>query len=490
MTGILDGVTEAARRDPGAIALQVGVRALRYDELLDRAARIAAAVRARVDGPVRTVGLLCGRTPAAYAGYLAVLALGATVVPMSARWPAARVRAVSSAAGVQLVLTDAETDAGGLAVPDDADVSTGPIAWPDQVGDPDDVAYVLFTSGSTGRPKGVPIRHRNLIGYLGDCIRRYDVGPGSRLSQTFALTFDPSVFDLFVAWRAGAALVVPGEQDLVTPTGFVRSRSITHWFSVPSIITLARRLRALRPGSMPDLRWSLFAGERLTLEQARAWSAAAPRSTVENLYGPTELTITCTRYRLPAGAWPSTANGSVPIGLPNEGLDAVVLDERGHPADEGQLAVRGLQRFDGYLDASDNTGRFTHAEDGVTAESYYLTGDRVAWTDGNLLHLGRIDDQVKVNGQRVEPGEIEAVLRALPGVDDVAVVAGEPEPGRVDLRAFYTGAAETCELSEQARAQLPPYMVPSRFDRLEALPVTDNGKTDRRRLTVLTRAGR
>src|SRR5439155_26175421 len=128
-------------------------------------------------------------------------------------------------------------------------------ALPDYAGNLDDVAYLLFTSGSTGTPKGVPIRHRNVAGYVAHGVERYAVGPGCRLSQTFDLTFDPSVFDLFVSWGSGATLVVPAEAEVLTPARFVTGRRITHWYSVPSVVSLARRLRGLRPGAMPDLRW-------------------------------------------------------------------------------------------------------------------------------------------------------------------------------------------------------------------------------------------
>ncbi|WP_369799244.1 AMP-binding protein [Micromonospora sp. M42] len=209
---------------------------------------------------------------------------------------------------------------------------------------PDEVAYLLFTSGSTGRPKGVPIRHRNVDAFLTCCRDRYPVGPGDRLSQTFDLTFDPSVFDMFVAWGGGATLVVPQPDEVLTPVRFVNERRITHWFSVPSVVSLARRMRMLSPGAMPGLRHSLFAGEALTLEQARAWAAAAPGSVVENLYGPTELTVTCTGHRLPADPadWPATSNGTVPIGDAHPGLDAILRGEDGTVGgDDGSCACTG-----------------------------------------------------------------------------------------------------------------------------------------------------
>ncbi|WP_307937382.1 AMP-binding protein, partial [Salinispora arenicola] len=209
------------------------------------------------------------------------------------------------------------------------------------------------------------------------------------------------------------------------------------------MISLAGRLRSLRPGSMPSLRWSLFAGEQLTLAQARAWADATPGSTLENLYGPTELTVTCTRYQLPAdpARWPRTSNDTVPIGRVHPHLEGVLLAPDGTAGNEGELCIRGTQRFDGYLDPTQNHGRFVdHVGDRTTQvdrlpgpQHWYRTGDRVRQENGELVHLGRIDDQVKIHGYRIELGEIESVLRRHPGLHEVVVLAVPARAGGVEL---------------------------------------------------------
>ncbi|WP_030823981.1 amino acid adenylation domain-containing protein [Streptomyces hygroscopicus] len=488
---------DSARRHPGAVALEMADTAYTYGRLRELAETLARRLTAGAGGtPPARVGLLAGRTLTAYAGYLAVQRLGATVVPLGTGFPPARNAAIAEAAALDLVLAEPGGDTDGLPVPVlTADPAAPPPATeaplPEAAPDPRDIAYILFTSGSTGTPKGVPVRHRNVSAYLTHVIDRYGLGPGDRLSQTFDLTFDLSVFDLFAAWGSGATLVVPHDHDLLAPVRFVTRERITHWFSVPSVVSFAMRLRGLAPGSMPDLRWSLFCGEPLTAAQARAWQAAAPGSVLENLYGPTELTLSCTQHRYDAGAELGEGD-TVPIGEPYPGLEALVIDEDGHPATEGELCVRGVQRFPGYLDPRDNAGRFVQRADGratVVAdcpepgeELWYRTGDRVRHdTVHGLIHLGRLDQQVKVRGYRVELGEIEAVLRSRPGVRDAVVVAVAGPRGESKLVAAYTAdAAEPGPLLDAVRDRLPGYMVPDTLTRFETFPLNANGKIDRR----------
>ncbi|MCC2333050.1 amino acid adenylation domain-containing protein [Cellulomonas wangsupingiae] len=478
-------------RWPDAVALEVAGRRITYADLHAQAETLAARLLDRDGSPPSAVGVLASRSVAAYVGYLAALRVRAVVVPLNPTFPVERTDRVVRAASVDVLVVDpagadvardlAERDDAPRAVLGEGPADPGPALLPGLAVRDDDVAYVLFTSGSTGRPKGVPIRHRHVEPYLRRCVARYGSEPGARFSQMFDLTFDPSVFDLFVAWRGGGAVVVPAPAELLAPVRFVAEHEITHWFSVPSAVSLARRMRMLAPGSMPTLRWSLFAGEALTLEQARAWAAAAPASVLENLYGPTELTITCTAYRLPAdpGTWPSTVNGTVPIGRVHPGHEVTVRDEDGSPSDVGELWVRGPQRFDGYVDAADDVDRLVVAGNGPR---WYRTGDRVCALDGELVHLGRTDAQVKVRGFRVELAEVEHALRGHDAVEDVVVVAGGDAS---ELHAYYTGPDGLGEeLVARARAVLPAYMVPATVTRLEVLPVTANGKLDRRALAA------
>ncbi|MFT7869124.1 MULTISPECIES: AMP-binding protein [Amycolatopsis] len=482
VTPLHEWFTRSAEAHPDRVALEAADAVLTYRELRSAADGLAKALARAGLKPGDRVALLARRSPMTYAGYLATLLAGAVVVPLNPAFPEARNAAVTARAGARTVLDD-----GALS----------PVLPPSPGTVEADTAYILFTSGSTGTPKGVPITHGNVASYLECNIRRYRAGPGDRLTQTFDLTFDPSVFDMFVSWGSGATLVVPTPEDVRDPVGFVTRRGITHWFSVPSVVSLARRMRRLTPGGMPGLRCSLFAGEQLTTDQASAWSVAAPASRIENLYGPTELTVTCTGYQLPPNRarWPGTANGTVPIGVCYPHLEHVVLGGDGSRAAEGELCVRGGQRFGGYLDPTDNIGRFVRFDPlddrpadvvddvSVTPDFWYRTGDRVRLTDdGGLVHLGRLDAQVQVHGYRVELGEVEATLRGHPKISDAVVL-----PNDTELRAVYTGAPSTTgELSEWLHRRLPAYMIPRRYHHVEVLPLNPNGKIDRRGLAAMT----
>jgi amino acid adenylation domain-containing protein len=508
---------DSAQRHPEEIAIEVADETLRYGELLELAERLATELASAAGGRPAVVGLLTGRSLAAYAGYLAALRLAATVVPLNTGFPLARNLRICRSAGVDVLLADASGTAQFAELTREAGLpgallgaeAGGPWqqkldspAWSEPYdGESDAVAYVLFTSGSTGEPKGIPIRHRNVADLLAFCASRYESGPGARFSQNFDLTFDVSVYNMFIPWYAGGTVVVPQAVELLNPARFVSQREITHWVSVPSVISVSRRLRLLRPGSMPGLRWSVFGGEQVTLAQAAAWAGAAPNSIIENFYGPTEVTISAVAYVLPAdqASWPSTSNDTVPIGEPYPHMQTVIITDEGVPGDEGELLIRGPQRSSGYLDPANNRGRFarfdgqraTPFDDApVPADCWFRSGDRVRLEDGQLVHLGRLDNQVQVRGYRVEPGEVESALRSHPKLDDV-VVLGLPATDEIVLHAVYTGEpVEPAELTALVSAKLPPYMVPEHYRHLAGLPLNTNGKTDRLKLArLLTNTG-
>ncbi|MDQ0989105.1 amino acid adenylation domain-containing protein [Streptomyces sp. V3I7] len=504
---------DSAAAHPGRTALEVQGHRLTYAELEQSAGRLAARITEEHGGVPTRVGILAGRSLPTYVGYLAALRLGATVVPMNPTFPTARNLEIATSADVDLIVLDQagakqrdQLTAGQVAlllpVVDDElsepDEPAGqPAASAASVAAPaDGIAYILHTSGSTGHPRGVPIRHRNVVPLIEWMIKGYGFGPDDRTSQNVELTFDVAVYELFVTWGCGAALVVPRVDDIARASSFVRDKQITHWFCVPSVGDIAARVGALAPGSMPSLRLIVFGGERLIAAQAEQWAAAAPYAELHNLYGPTEVSIICTGQRLgERGVLRAPgSNGTMPIGQVLPHLEYVLLGEDGHPSDPGELCVRGNQRFDGYLDPAGDAGRFLTWEEGhparihtgeepVTERHWYCTGDRVRTEDGSLVFLGRVDDQVKVRGHRIEVGEIEAALTRHPAIREAVTVARAGELGDT-LVAHYTGnEVPTAELTSFLREQLPVYMIPGRFVHQEAFPLNANGKVDRKALT-------
>lgn len=491
------GLLAHARSNPEATALVVEGRSWTYRELACASRALAAQFCSGARARTPRIGLLTSRTAAAYVGYLAALRSGGMVTPLAVASPPTRLRRITDQADLTVLVTDDETLVPDLGVPvlrlgaDEclALAASGARMDGDARGDrphPDRLAYLLFTSGSTGQPKGVPIRHRNTTAWLAHVIDAFALKPGARYAQVAELTFDAAVEEMFGAWGAGASLVVPTKEELLDPVAFINRRRLTHWSSVPSIVGLVRD--ELRPGSLASLRVTVFGGESLTLEQAACWSDAAPSSRVINSYGPTETVVDITTHELSAdrSAWPVTSNGTVPIGsvFPH-------LQSRIDPA-TGELQVRGSQRFDGYLDPSDNAGRFLEpCPDAVEVEliagslpsrdAWYRTGDRVAVEEGQLVHRGRIDDQVKLFGQRIEPAEVEHALRRWAGAHEAAVVLlRDPDPSRTRLGAVLTGPPlSPAEIRGRLLPHLPLAFIPKEYVHRDQLPVNGNGKTDR-----------
>ncbi|MFV2096414.1 amino acid adenylation domain-containing protein [Micromonospora sp. LOL_014] len=498
----------SARRHPTNLALRADGVDLTYGQLATAVAALAERlVRHDAAAPPRAIGLLGSRTAGTYIGYLAAMRLGVPVVPLNPEAPAARHERIITMASVDLLLhTPSDHDqarqlAGHSRIRSwqvDDDPRDLPIRTADELATAgpglDDLAYVVFTSGSTGTPKGVPVRHRNVAPWLSYVVEYFDAGPDCRISQTSDLSWDLSVFNVFVAWGSGGAVVVPARTDLLAPARHINEDGITHWFSTPASINMARWLGDLVPGRMPSLRWSLFGGEPLTVDNAQAWREAAPNSAIANVYGPTETTVTCLTYRLPddPADWPVVAFGAVPLGPSYPTVECAVINDLGRPDAEGELLVRGPQRFDGYLDPADNDGRFVvwdgqafrpDTSANLTPAHWYRTGDRVRLEHGRYAYLGRLDNQVKVNGYRIEPGEIEAVMRRCASVNDAVVVACTADDGTVELAGFYVSERPCRDaLQTHLESHLPPYMIPRWLSWMSTLPLNLNGKVDRKRL--------
>ena len=518
------GFRRSAREFPDRPAVLVDGKQLTYGELHESATRVAATLE-RHGGSSGLCGVLAYRSAAAFMGVLGSLLAGKGYVPLNRTFPTERTVAMFERAECDSLVVDpgslpqleklldrAEKRVLVL-LPEVEDVRSLKQRWPNHSftgsrdlalarewqepqAQPDGIAYLLFTSGSTGVPKGVMVSERNVTSFLDYMVERYAITEEDRLSQMFDMTFDLSVFDMFVAWERGACVCCPSQKTLIKPGKFIQDAELTVWFSVPSVAVFMKQLGMLKPGQYPRLRWSLFCGEPLPISSASAWLEAAPNSILENLYGPTELTIACTLYRWNASRSADEAEmGIVPIGFPYPGMKVMVADENLNevsPGKEGELLMNGPQMSLGYWKDAEKTAAAFLRPPGKT-ETYYRTGDRVRRPTGDqpLTHLGRIDFQVKVQGHRVELGEIEAVVRKHSGFDGVVAVGWPVTPsGYGGIEVFIEGAGDGKDGLRNAVAnELPEYMVPKKFHYMSRLPRNVNDKFDRKAMLKMLREG-
>jgi len=356
----------------------------------------------------------------------------------------------------------------------------------------DALAYIIFTSGTTGTPKGVMIETGSVAHYCTVVQKRCGFSPADRVSQVAELTFDNSVLDLFVTWAAGAGLYVVPASQLIAPAKFIRDHELTIWFSVPSTACIMERMKMLSAGTFPSLRCSIFAGEALPVSAAEAWQIAAPNGVVENFYGPTEVTVDCIAQRLVVPPCVTRNRGTLAIGRPFPGIQAGIVDANLNflaPEVEGELVVSGRQLARGYFQDPELTSmRFPM----LGGRRWYRTGD-LAYQDasGTFHHLGRIDNQVKVLGNRVELEEIEAHLREIAGTDLVAAVAWPYDGDRATgIAVFHCAPAVTRdEVRKEMKKRVPDYMIPQRVHCLDSLPLGSSGKIDRKALIRLLDEG-
>ncbi len=481
-----------ADRDPEAVAVVAGGESLTFGELEARANRLARRLREAGVGPEVRVALSVPRSPQGVVAILAILKAGGVYLPLDPSYPRERRAWMLEDSGARVVVTT-EPLRDELPVPDGVAVllldglEAGDASRPAGWALPESLAYVIYTSGSTGRPKGVGVDHGTAARHLRDFGPALDIAPGVRLLQTAAWSFDISIDQILATLAAGGSVAIwEGELDPANLRGQVAALGVNFIDLVPAFLQLWTQQNAGSEEPDLDVRAVLAGGDTLPPEVARLWPATPLRNArLFNGYGPTETVVTSTLQRVPAGA----SLPSVPIGGPLAGRSAYVLDENGRPVPAGvpgELLLGGVLAR-GYLGRPDATAE-KFVPDPFAADPgrrLYRTGDKVRWlAAGNLEFLGRVDQQVKVRGFRIEPGEIEAALTAHPAVAQAAVVVvGEEDRRLVAFTVARDGEMpETDELRIFLGRTLPAHMVPAAFATLPALPLTPAGKVDRRAL--------
>jgi amino acid adenylation domain-containing protein len=499
--GVHAGFVAAAARHPDRPALEVEERVVSYAELFAEATRFAATFESLGTGSL--VGVFARRSVTTYAATLGVLMSGRGVVPLNPSFPAQRTAAVIEQAELDVVAVDVDGAAEMPAVSAlaqrqisvvGADQRSDAATWEPRPADPDAIAYLMFTSGSTGQPKGVPLLHRNIAHFIHVTSPRYTLSEADRFSQFYEVTFDSSLFDLYIAWRHAACLCCPKSNQLLNPAKFIHEKQLTVVDMVPSTAHVMQKMGALKPGSFPNLRVVRLGGEAVSAELAQAWAAAAPAAVVENNYGPSEATVDVISYCWDrAKSLEEAEHGVAPIGYAYPGADPLVVNELLEEVaigEEGELLVTGPQIAPGYWKDAERTARSFINPPGRT-QRYYRTGDLVRRPAAGkpFVFRGRNDHQVKIFGVRIELGEVEAALREAAGTSSAVAVGWPIVPsGAGGIVAFLDKMdADVKAITAQLKTRLANVMVPRQIRLLEQFPLNANGKIDRHALVALLR---
>ncbi len=481
---------EQAARRPEAPAVAGGGASLTYGALNRQADRLARRLRSLGVGPETLVGLFLERTPALPAAILGVWKAGGAYLPLDPAHPAERLAFVAGDAGLRALVTEGSLlpvlppaiRDGGVAVVCLEDLAAGddegslePLAGPESL------AYTIYTSGSTGRPKGVLVEHRQLAAVLAASQAAFGFQEDDAMPCLAPFSFDISLFELMNPLLAGGSVHLAGLRPALDIAGLVaRLGEMTRLHAVPALMRqIAEGVRAA-PVDVSRLRTLFVGGDAVPDDLLAEMRRAFPAAEIRILYGPTEATIICASHRVPAQSPRSL------LGRPQPGAAIRLCDAAGRPVPTGtpgEIWIGGAGVTRGYLGQPELTAERFPVMDG---RRFYRTGDLARWLPGGELEfLGRADDQVKIRGFRIEPGEIEAALASHPAVGQ-AVVAAQTAEGGKRLVGYVVPAGgadpDPAALRDHLRAKLPDYMIPAVFVILRALPLSANGKVDRRRL--------
>lgn len=492
---------ERVRKAPDAVAVVHQGRGWTYADLNTRANRLARALLAEGLGPEDTVAVATERDLHWAAGVLGVLKAGAVYLPVDPRHPGRRISAMLSRADCSYVLTEPDSTTQldralaslpgtrRLLVPDITDRATDgtDLGLDIPAGR---LAYVFFTSGSTGEPKGAMCEHAGLLNHLYAKIDDLGIGEGTVVAQTASQCFDISLWQLLAGLLTGGRTLLVEQDAILDADRFldrITEGRVNVLQVVPSYLDVILSALERRPRDLPDLRCVSVTGEALRGELVQRWFATGPAVRLVNAYGLTETSDDTNHEVMDR----PPATDRIPLGRPIANVYQYVVDDNLRPVPlgaPGAIVFSGVCVGRGYVNDAERTRLAYLADPHRPGQRLYRGGDFGRWRpDGKLEFLGRRDAQVKIRGFRVEIGEVENALLRVPGVTDCAVVVTGAEDHGRQLGAFYaSGCAVTAEnLREWLVNLLPAYMIPASFHRLDRLPLTANGKTDRKALAAL-----
>ena len=475
-----------------------GTTTLDYAQLNERANQVAHLLRSRGVQPGQIVGIMVERSFAMIIGIFGILKAGAAYLPLSPDDPPDRISYVLADAQVKILLVHAATALKAPVGPmtihlEQPQTYTGPVTNPAAMNQPEDLAYVIYTSGSTGKPKGVMIEHRSVVNRLHWMQSAYPIDDRDVLLQKTSFCFDVSVWELF--WWAlevsTLCLLAPRAEKI--PLALVETIkkhrvSVIHF--VPSMLNVFLEYLDGKPdkvaSSLASLRQVFASGEALSPAHVRKFNEIIGQKTgcrLTNLYGPTEATVDVTFFDCPA---PGDLD-RVPIGRPIQNIRAYIIRD-GEPmpvGETGELCLAGVGLARGYLNNPELTQERFVELPAMPGERIYRTGDVARWLpDGNIEYLGREDHQVKIRGLRIELGEIENTIQTFPGIADCAVTTKKFSESIVLIVAYLVCKQDVdlAALKKHLQRQLPDYMVPNHFEKIGHIPMTANGKADRKAL--------
>jgi D-alanine--poly(phosphoribitol) ligase subunit 1 len=474
------------RTDPDRVAYVSGSRTLTYGELKAQSDVLAARLATELDdrSPIAIMG---HKEPEMVVAFLACIKAGHAYVPLDTSLPRQRIDTILATSGVRLSLTP-ETVRQAVAE------GGGSEALPNRQLADSDPFYIIFTSGSTGTPKGVPITYGCLVDFLSWMEDEQRFGAREVFLNQVPYSFDVSIMDTYLGLVTGGRVFCVHRDYIANPIRLYQAlpdSRVTIWVSTPAFVQMCLAERRFDARMLPELRRFFLAGEALLPSIVAQLFDRFPQAEVWNMYGPTEATVVTTSVRIDRDML--ARYPSLPIGFPKTRTCIAVLDESGAPVapgERGEIVIAGPNVSPGYLNNPAASQRAFFRMNGLQA---YRTGDVGHYRDGMVFFDGRIDDQIKLHGYRIEPGDVEAHIAALAGVRE-AVVLPTFKDGRPDsLQAFVVlserPAGTDFDISNGLRARLaerlPAHMLPRRFRFLEFLPMTVNGKVDRRKLTAM-----